>query len=122
MDKIPGTKLDINESDNIAKKIIKTLNPNDLDPLELWKELKKITKNEIINYYKENPIKKYYMLYTDYSKKETNYVFITEKEEVINFIKNEFNEEYDLGYDMIISDIAFKKIIMGNHDGILVTR
>lgn len=120
LDKIPGNKLD--NSEEIAKKIIKALNPNDLEPLELWKELKEISKTETINYYKENSIKKYYMLYTDYSKKETNYIFITEKENVINFIDNEFNEEFDEGFDIIISDVEFKKIIMGNHDGIIVTR
>lgn len=120
LDRIPGNKIE--NSQGIVNKIFKTLNPNELEPLELWKELKKITKAKAINHYKENPIKKYYMLYTDYSKNGANYIFIAEKETVINFIDNEFDEKLGEGFDIIISDVEFKKIIMGNHDGIIVTR
>ena len=123
-DKIPGKELDESKSMEISKKIIEALNPNNLSLLELWKkELKRITKEDAIDYYKNNSINEYYMLYTYYvNKKEINYVYIANKQNVINFIKDEFNEEWDEGFDITISDIEFKKIIMGNHDGILVTR
>ena len=121
-DKIPGEQLDIKYIKGLTKKIEKTLNPNNLESLEMWKELKRINKKTAIDYYKKNKQQKYYMLYTVYGKNETNYIFLTNKDDIIKFIDNEFDEEYDEGFDIIITDIEFKKIIMGNHDGILVTR
>ncbi|MCR5146551.1 MAG: hypothetical protein K6B70_04320 [Clostridia bacterium] len=122
INKIPGNLIPYDKTDEIAKKILSVLNPNDLPPLEMWKELTVLNKDSVIQLIKNSLSKNYYLLYTYYLKKILHRVFLAEKEEVIKFLNDNFDEEWDEGMDIIIADSNYETIIMGNHDGVLLKR
>ena len=124
IDCIPGEQVAFEDNDRIAYKILSTLNPNDLPNLDLWKELIILGTSDIIKFISSDFENAYYLLYTYYlqNNKEINRVFISDKEKVINFINDYFDEECGEGFDIIISDVNYNKVIMGNHDGLLLVR
>ncbi len=118
-DLIPSNQITNKDVDSIVKKIIATLNPNCLSPLELWSNLMVISVDETIDNVKKCLSDKFYLVYTLYLKKECNRLFLLNKSDVIKFISDNFNEELGNGMDIMISDIKYEKVIIGNHDGIL---
>jgi len=121
-DKIPGKQISFDENDKIAKQILLALNPNNLSPLELWNELTLLDKNSTIQIINNCLSNNYYLMYTYYSKKTSYRVFLAEKKDVVKFINDNFDEEWDDGIDIIIVDLRYETIIMGNHDGVLLKR
>ena len=61
-------------------------------------------------------------LYTYYFKEESHRVFLADRESVVTFIQEHFDEEWGEGIDVIMTDTHFETFMMGNHDGMLVTR
>lgn len=121
-DKIPGKQISFDENDKIAKQILLALNPNNLSPLELWNELTLLDKDSTIQIINNCLSNNYYLMYTYYFKKTSYRVFLAEKKEVVKFINDNFDEEWDEGIDIIIVDLHYETIIMGNHDGVLLKR
>lgn len=121
-DKIPGKQVSFDENDKIAKQILLALNPNNLSPLELWNELTLLDKDSTIQIINNCLSNNYYLMYTYYFKKTSNRVFSAEKKDVVKFINDNFDEEWDEGIDIIIVDLRYETIIMGNHDGVLLKR
>lgn len=121
-DFIPGNQMQYENSDEIAQKILSTINPNNLSPLELWEELTTINKEAVIQWIKNSLTEKFYILYTYYLKKQSHRVFLADRECVIKFIDDNFDEDWGEGIDIMISDINYENVIIGNHDGALVTR
>lgn len=121
-DLIPGNQVsDI--GDKISYKILSTINPNNLSPLELWEELTILNKNTVIYWIQNNLTEKFYLLYTYYLKNKMSHrVYLADKESVIKFIDDNFDEDWGEGIDIMISDTNYENVIMGNHDGVLVKR
>lgn len=121
-DLIPGKQVTYESIDEISQKILSTINPNNLPPLELWEELTILNKDAVIRWIQNSLTEKFYLLYTYYLKKRSHRVFLADKESVIKFIYDNFDEEWGEGIDIMISDTNYEVVIMGNHDGVLVTR
>lgn len=121
-DKIPGKQVLFNDNETVANNILLALNPNNLPPLELWNELHIINKDLAIQEIDKSQSDSFYLMYTYYFKEPSHRVFLADKEEVIKFINDVFDEEWDEGMDIVIEDLSFKTIIMGNHDGVLLKR
>lgn len=109
--------------DTIAQRILAAINPRQLPPLALWDELTVLTKDVVMQRIQNSVTERFYLLYIHYlGKKESYRVFLADRESVIRFIQETFDEEWDEGMDMMISDMYFQNVIMGNHDGVLVGR
>lgn len=121
-DLIPGNQVPYEDNNEISQKILSTINPNNLPPLELWEELTMLNKDAVIHWIQNSLTEKLYLLYTYYLKKKLHRVFLADKESVIKFIDDNFDEDWGEGIDIMISDTNFENVIIGNHDGILVTR
>lgn len=121
-DVIPGKQVSYENSDEISQKILSSINPNNLPPLELWEELTMLNKDAVIHWIQNSLIENFYILYTYYFKKKSHRVFLADKESVIKFIDDNFDEDWGEGIDIMISDSNYKNVIMGNHDGVFVTR
>lgn len=121
-DLIPGDRIIGEECDNIAQSIFSALNPKKLHPLKLWDELVLLTREEAINIIRTALCDEYCLLYTYYLNKPSNRVFVADKQSVIDFLTDNFDEEHGEGIDIIISDNVYENIILGNHDGVLATR
>ena len=48
--------------------------------------------------------------------------FLADRESVVTFIQELLDEEWGEGIDVIMTDTHFETFMMGNHDGMLVTR
>lgn len=118
-DLIPGNQITNKDINSIVKKIKETLNPNCLSPLELWSNLMVISVEEVTENIKKCLSDKFYLVYTFYLKKECHRLFLLNKSDVIKFISDNFNEELEYGMDIMISDIKYEKVIIGNHNGVL---
>ncbi len=121
-DVMPGKQVSYENSDEISQKILSSINPNNLPPLELWEELTMLNKDAVIHWIQNSLIENFYILYTYYFKKKSHRVFLADKESVIKFIDDNFDEDWGEGIDIMISDSNYKNVIMGNHDGVFVTR
>lgn len=121
-DRIPGDRITGEEGDNIAQSMLSALNPKNLHPLKLWDELTQLTREEAINSIRNALCDEYYLLYTYYLNKPSHRVFSADKQSVIDFLTDNFDEENGEGIDIIISDNVYENIILGNHDGVLAAR
>lgn len=119
---MPGNQLQYKNSDEIAQKILSTINPNNLSSLELWEELTMLNKKAVIQWLQNSLTEKYYLLYTYYLKKQSHRVFLADRENVIKFIDDNFDEDCGEGIDIMISDTNYENVIIGNHDGVLLAR
>ena len=61
-------------------------------------------------------------LYTYYFKEESHRVFLADRESVVTFIQEHFDEEWGEGIDVIMTDTHFETVLMEKHDGVLITR
>lgn len=121
-DCIPGKQLPLEEGNPIAEKMLSSLNPNNLSPIALWEELNVISLDRIVKVIEDCNTNEYYLLYIYYMNRVSYRVFCSTKKSVVDFIKENFNDNWGEGIDIIISDMNFEKIFMGNHDGIFVMR
>ncbi len=119
-DRIPGVRIPYEKSDEIAERIILSLNPEGLSPIELWKELTETDPVAAADLIRNCPTDKFYLLYTYYLKEVSHRVFLSDRESAIKFITDNFDESAGDGMDIVISDINFEIVIMGNHDGVLL--
>lgn len=61
-------------------------------------------------------------LYTYYFKEESHRVFLADRESVVTFIQELFDEEWGEGIGVMLADTHFETVVMEKHDGVLVTR
>ena len=48
--------------------------------------------------------------------------FLADRESVVTFIQELFDEEWGEGIDVMLADTHFETVLMEKHDGVLITR
>lgn len=104
------------------RKIILAINPTNDTPIDLWKKLEMISKEEIIESIKNSSRDSYFALYTDYSDEQACEIYSLTKGQAISFIADNFDEDREEGIDIIMCDDLYDMSYLGNHDGILLKK
>lgn len=105
-----------------SQKIIFAINPENATPLELWKKLDVISKEEMIDDIKMSSRDNFFVLYTDYSDEQAHEIYFFTKSQAVSFISENFDEDKEEGLDMVMCDDLYDVSYLGNHDGILLKK
>ncbi len=120
LDLIPGNRISGELFNNISDDILAAINPEKLPLIERFNQFNLKSKQQIMDIIQSSSQEKYYILYTHPVKEKKNRLYVSEKGDLLNFIDSRFNEERGDGMDIIISDMSYKSLIVGNHDGMLL--
>jgi hypothetical protein len=112
----PGIRVSHDKANQIMKELLHQINPNNFEPgenIENWVQVGKKVYNSDAFFSEEG----YYLFYKhpihDYQDK----LFLTNKTDVIAFLKDRINPDREEGLDVIVATEDYSKIIVCNHDG-----
>ena len=105
-----------------SQKIISAINPENVTPIELWKKLDVISKEEMIDDIKMSSRDNFIVLFTDYSDEQAHEIYLFTKRQAVLFISENFDEDKEEGLDIVMCDDLYNVSYLGNHDGILLKR
>ena len=120
LDSIPGDRIRGERFNIISSDILLAVNPEKIPPLERFNQLKIRSKQEIMDLIRDNLKDEYYILYNHPVDEKQNRLYDSDKDSLLEFIDNRFNEERGGGIDIIISDKSYESLVLGNHDGMLL--
>lgn len=120
IDLIPGDRISGVKFSKISSEILEAIKPEKVQIPEWFAQLELRTKQEILDLLRIDLQDRYYILYNHPVNNQENRLYLSQKDMLLQFIDSCFDEEHGDGIDVIISDESYKRLIIGNHDGMLM--
>lgn len=116
MELFPGSRVSRDEAKQIMKELLQQINPQNIEPEKNIRNWERVD-NEVYDTDALSSREKYYLFYKhpihDYQDK----LFLTNKTDLIAFLKDRINPDREEGLDVIVASKDYSKIIVCNHDG-----
>ncbi|WP_438447654.1 hypothetical protein [Gorillibacterium sp. sgz5001074] len=112
----PGNRVSHDKANQIMNELLQQINPQNVEPVENIKNWVQVN-NQVYNTDAFSSQKGYYLFYKHPIHNYQDKLFLTNKSDVIAFLKDRIYPDREEGLDVIVATEDYSNIIVCNHDG-----